>query len=783
MKNNDYKRIAERWIASARVRVYIETKHLKKHPDVIIAEDGEAFFSDSKNQIHIGYLAPIKFDCDTEEMAVSCLDFLLEHELQHVLMTAADPYFWGIKRSAQVVLESLSNELEDKKRYFKSDSDYEYFCQSILPTYKIYINFNELMKICSMVMNAMEDGRIERARASKFPGFAKKRRVFNGLLWQKAELEDKTDQDALEKNPATMFGLLFNQILMLSVCQIYQKGFALNYVGTSIMEKVSAFLPHIGRGVMAKKTRDMAKESIEICRLLAPYISRMCMSQPTALIETLSRLIENNVDEIIEQANDLSQLSEKDELQCESGNSTFPTSDIIIPIDDDAYDRLVENLPKSADDGSGGLMICRKHPKEEDKNSEGEKSSSGSNHSVTSNDEKSDSGEISDAGGQGNTIECNTNTKPFEPESTGIDAASTEEEHVAGGNEKSQKQPGCSDSTDVADSANGSFESHGCRSSGGGDHSEEEILEAMRRAAEETREDAAEALSSINEVVRHESVPGSSAAIVHDSEAPLNPSDFKEQCENFIEHTRVYALDEDLPSVIKARGLALRKKNEKYFKTLKHSKITNIDKGVIDPSQVFNLALGDTNIFCKDGTGKGFDGCAYILIDNSGSMNGRKRMEACKAAAIVEEAFKGIIPFKITAFDSYGTVCHERIKNWSEVEKKNLCWNFALHGRTGYGNEDNYDILITQKELLKRRERKKCLIVLSDGAPADRESTKRAIKETRKKGISVYGIYFEEGNLCDCEYFKDMYEKDYICCPLSELDRELNNLFFKFSRS
>lgn len=781
MKNNDYKRIAARWVASARVRVYIETKHLKKHPNLIIAEDGEAFFSESKNQIHIGYLTPIKFDCDTEEMAVSCLDFLLEHELQHVLMTAADPYFWGIKRSAQVVLESLSNELEDKKRYFKSDSDYEYFCNSILPTYKIYINFNELMKICSMVMNAMEDGRIERARASKFPGFAKKRRVFNGLLWQKSEITDKIDPEALKKNSSSMFGVLFNQILMLSVCQIYQKGFAMTYVGTTIMEEVAAFIPCIGRGVMAKKTRAMAKESIEICRLLAPYISRMCISQPTALIETLSRLIENNVDEIIEQANDLSQLSEKDELQCESGNSTFPTSNIIIPIDDDAYDRLVENLPKSEDDSSGGLMICRKHPKEkeEDKSNEGEKSSSDSDHSVTSNDAKSDSDEISDAGSRGNTSECNTTSQSFEPENTGIDSASTEEEHSAGDHEKSQKQPGCSDST----GANDSFESHGCKSSGGEDHSEEEILEAMRRAAEETREDAAEALSSLNEVAQHESVPGSSATIIHDTESPLNPSDFKEQCENFIEHTRVYDLDENLPSVIKSRGLALRKKNEKYFKSLKHAKITNIDKGVIDPSQVFNLALGETNIFCKDGTGKGFDGCAYILIDNSGSMNGNKRMEACKAAAIVEEAFKGIIPFKITAFDSYGTVCHERIKNWSEVEKKNLCWNFALHGRTGYGNEDNYDILIAQKELLRRRERKKCLIVLSDGAPADIASTKRAIKETRKKGISVYGIYFEEGNLCDCGYFKDMYEKDYICCPLSELDRELNNLFFKFSRS
>ena len=86
--------------------------------------------------------------------------------------------------------------------------------------------------------------------------------------------------------------------------------------------------------------------------------------------------------------------------------------------------------------------------------------------------------------------------------------------------------------------------------------------------------------------------------------------------------------------------------------------------------------------------------------------------EAAKAAAVIEEGFKGIIPMKIVAFDTCGPVIHEVIKGWDESQKLNCCWNFAKHGRNGCGNDDGYDILVAQKELLSRPEEKKLLIVL-----------------------------------------------------------------------
>ena len=227
------------------------------------------------------------------------------------------------------------------------------------------------------------------------------------------------------------------------------------------------------------------------------------------------------------------------------------------------------------------------------------------------------------------------------------------------------------------------------------------------------------------------------------------------------------------------------RKNQRYFKSLSKPTVKNLDTGSVDPSRIYGLSFGDTEVFQKIGKDKQFDGCAYMLIDNSGSMCGNKRIESAKAGAVIEEGFRKMFPLKIVAFDEDGPIIHEVIKNWDEWQAQNCCWNYALHGREGCGNEDGYDILVATKELLARPERKKMLVILSDGAPGSQSLVNKAVKEARKKGIEVYSVYFEEGGVSDYadNAMKFMYERDYVVCPLDELDENLNKLFKKFSRS
>ena len=107
-----------------------------------------------------------------------------------------------------------------------------------------------------------------------------------------------------------------------------------------------------------------------------------------------------------------------------------------------------------------------------------------------------------------------------------------------------------------------------------------------------------------------------------------------------------------------------------------------------------------------------------------------------------------------------------------------------MNSGTQWGNEDEYDIRIATKELLKRPEKNKILIVLSDGTPGDCEATKKAIADARQKGVKLAGIYFEEGMIgSEASDFKDMYQRDYICCTTEEIDENLSRILHKFALS
>ena len=315
---------------------------------------------------------------------------------------------------------------------------------------------------------------------------------------------------------------------------------------------------------------------------------------------------------------------------------------------------------------------------------------------------------------------------------------------------------------------------------------EKKIAEEAEEAASQTREEAFEVIENINSGEAH-AKKSATVKPIEDKDKTVSQEEVKKLLDGhgFVEQKRKYKVSDCMPPILEARGKALYRKNKRYFKSLSTPTVSHLDSGSVDPSLIYGLGMGDTEIFRRKGKDRRFDGCAYILMDNSGSMRGNKRTEAGKATALIEESFKGLIPIKIVAFDTEGSIIHEVIKGWNEVQKKNCSWNYVLHGRDGCGNEDGYDIMIATHELLKRPERRKMLVVLSDGAPGNRSLVREAVRAARKKGIEVYSIYFSNGEISnsEIEQYRDMYEKDFIACNLSELDGELSRIFKKFSRS
>lgn len=262
----------------------------------------------------------------------------------------------------------------------------------------------------------------------------------------------------------------------------------------------------------------------------------------------------------------------------------------------------------------------------------------------------------------------------------------------------------------------------------------------------------------------------------------------------FKEHNRVYDVRLPMPSDLQLRADEFEKQIENILQTKKKT-IYGLRSGKLDSGSIYKLIMGDLELFTEEETPHEFDGCCYILQDNSGSMgygSCSKREYACEANAIVEQGLGNLMPLKIVAFDASGSnyVTHEIVKEFDEIQSMNCSYNFLIQGRSGSCNMDGYDIRIATQELLARGEKDKLLIVLSDGTPSGYSSRNGindvadAVQEAEKAGIKVIGIYFAD-KLCDNEInnYRKMYGDDIIATTPDKIEERLielmKNFYFK----
>lgn len=727
-------------------------------PDIDFYEDEPMFYDSGRNEIHLGIFGIVNvFNVESEAEFVSATNYARGHEEQHRRSTVSTTYAWGISRSVEVILEYISAREEKSKRRFRTHRDYENFANQVLPGMGIYINYQMLTQILAGLANSVEDGRIERIRAKRFPGFEKMRRYFRGKFWMRYNVTYKP-YALIKDNPAEKLQLIANQILSLATCQLYSKGFAAAYAGTPLMDEVKTLMPHIALGVMAGCTRDMAFQVIELAKKLAPYIYEVCKISATdmAIRKALEQMLTEMVKSMIDAMPDNTGLTEAQEDTDDGGaTSTFPNSDLTIELDDEAYDKLTKNTNPSKD--GKGLMIKRKHPKEQEE-SKGERQSAGKKSGTTDRSgDKSEAGKPSDAKEQPSKKEAESNAQPADVE------ASKDDNHE--GQDSQGGQGGQIQSHDA----------HGCADMSA-------IREAMEKAAEEVNETAKRQVETLQRTQAH--AQKTIERVVPDTAKTLTAKDVKDICDNFKEVKRAYKLTENLPPVLAARGRTLLRKNQQYFKSLSTPNVSFLDSGSVDPSRIYGLSFGDTEIFRKKGIDKKFDGCAYILIDNSGSMSGEKKVRACQAAALIEESFRGLIPIKIVAFDAASIVIHEVIKGWDEQQNKNCCWNYCLHGRDGGGTPDGYALQIAIRETQLRPEPKKLVIILCDGG-GQADIVQQAVRYAKKNGIHVNSIFIDDSGRNNASWFTSQYkdaDKAIVCSP-DELDVELGAMMKKFSRT
>ena len=791
-------------------------------PALNIYADGVQFFDPGHNEIHLGIDGICDmFKIETREELYNAILYVQGHEEQHRRSTASVPYARAIHRGMQRIIEYIASVEEPKPKRFRNEKDYSDYVNFELRDKGIVLNIKGMQNLIAYIANAIEDGRIERIRAARLPGFAELKLYFRGKFWL-TEIEHEPYAE-LETNPVKKLQALTKEILSLATCQLYSKGFKKAYAGTPFVDEVNDLMPFIARGIMAGSVRKAEPEIVDISGKLAPYIYEAfkLSEKDVEAQKELEKLLADMLKEMIEKITDTG-LDERDEDTDDGGaDSTFEHSDLVVTLDDETYDKLMEKAKESK--SGGGLTIRREHPKEKEEKEEkdSETSGSGSGSDSDKDDEKGESKSGDSKSSDGNTDEKSDDDSDKKSEESGKKSKSKKSKDSdskdtdtksssegagdlenAGKDTESSDMDSSSKKKSAADESRDDKEEQKTPEKGShdtdtdGEADAEKAVESIMKAIEDTKnktiEEAKTEISHVNEQSGHEKK--SMGKPVYDTDPVVTDAEMKDVMTGsgfeFREIKRSYQVDAELPPIVAARGKALHRKMEKYFRSLKSPTIRNLDSGGVDPARLYGLAIGDTDIFRKPGKDKFFDGCAYVLIDNSGSMYGEKFEEACKAAAIIEEGFRGLFPIKIVSFnDNYKTVLHQVVKGWNESLPKNCSWNYRVHSHPDNGNADGCSIAVATKELQKRHEKKKLLVVLSDGAPTEGSRdpiklTEDAIANARRQHIQVSGIYFNIGSIGpDAEVFKRCYKKDYVCVPLSELDANLTKIFEKFSRS
>jgi cobalamin biosynthesis protein CobT len=234
---------------------------------------------------------------------------------------------------------------------------------------------------------------------------------------------------------------------------------------------------------------------------------------------------------------------------------------------------------------------------------------------------------------------------------------------------------------------------------------------------------------------------------------------------NFKEVPNNFPLTHALPPEIKVAANKFRRSVEHIFKNKKQVTLRNQETGIIDVNDLYRVAMKDYNVFKEEGRKTTSNYVAFILQDGSGSMRGTKEVYSAHALSVIEEGLRDIIPFKTATFCSEdGGIRHYVVRGWSDKSKNNYSINFLKSRYANGGNDDDKSIMVAAKELMKRPEKDKILIVLSDGLPSSEENTKNAIKRARDMGIHVVGIMFGDESFreSNIDIYKKMYEKNII---------------------
>lgn len=250
-----------------------------------------------------------------------------------------------------------------------------------------------------------------------------------------------------------------------------------------------------------------------------------------------------------------------------------------------------------------------------------------------------------------------------------------------------------------------------------------------------------------------------------------------------------------LPPAFAERAKALHHRLDKLLRQQRERSASQ-RTGALSQRELWKIPLDAKDVFRRKAPPSKRETAFYLLIDRSGSMGAgigdgtSKLFTALATAAVLEEALKGIAYTKIVAFDG-GTnaVEHCVIKDFDQKEIGSRCIDAMEQIAAGNGNKDGYSIRAAALDLAKRTERRKILMVLSDGLPSGYfseaeaiDDVRTAVQAARRRGLLVIPIIYTARTDENVDAYRRMYEKSMIFADSVGMLGEFEHLLMKLVR-
>ena len=211
-------------------------------------------------------------------------------------------------------------------------------------------------------------------------------------------------------------------------------------------------------------------------------------------------------------------------------------------------------------------------------------------------------------------------------------------------------------------------------------------------------------------------------------------------------------------------------------------------RGSLHNSSLYRLTI--------DRPGHGYDGRVFkkrivsdtlntalaIMVDISGSMGGNKVVNAANAAAHLSDTIGNTlhIPCEIVGFTE--NACRNsmfiyRSFDCRHVRAADLLLRIGNSCHHMEQNADGDSVIWKHNRIIQRKEKRKILIVLSDGSPASSKAgdcmsyTKQIVKEIELKSpVEILGVGIQDDNV------KRIYKEHYVISDSSQIEPALLNI-------